>query len=216
MSEIFTTFLQSFLAFLPQVLWAILIFLIGWFTAKIVGKIVDVFLDKLGLNHLFKRMGWQEALTKIDVHIPVSKIFGELVRWFVIIFFLMACTEIVGLVQFSQFLEKVVGYFHNIFIAALIFIVAVFLVDFSKKIVIGTLEKEKIIYSRFLGKGISWAIWILVILAILYQLNIVPTLILVIFIGVTAMITLAVGIAFGLGGKDLASKILKELEEKFK
>ena len=216
MSEIFTTFLQSFIGFLPQILWAILVFLIGWFAAKVAGKVVDVFLDKIRLNHLFKRMGWQEVLTKIDIHIPISRIFGELVRWFVVILFLMACTEIVGLFQVSHFLEKVIGYFYNIFIAVLIFIVAVFLVNFSQKIVIGTLEKEKIIYSRFLGKGISWAIWILVILAILYQLNIVPTLILVIFIGVTTMIALAVGIAFGLGGKDLASKILKELEEKFK
>ena len=81
---------------------------------------------------------------------------------------------------------------------------------------VGTLEKEKITYSRFLGRMVRWAIWLFAILAILYQLQITPSLILTIFIGMVATISIALGIAFGLGGKDLAAKILKELEEKFK
>ncbi|NCO80485.1 hypothetical protein GW869_01785 [bacterium] len=81
---------------------------------------------------------------------------------------------------------------------------------------VGTLEKEKITYSRFIGKWIGWAIWLFAILAILYQLQIASNLILAIFIGMVATISIALGIAFGLGGKDLAAKILKELEEKIK
>jgi hypothetical protein len=67
-----------------------------------------------------------------------------------------------------------------------------------------------------MGRIFQWAIWILAILAILYQLKIVPTLISTIFIGVVALIVITLGIAFGLGGRDLAAKILKELEEKIK
>jgi len=63
---------------------------------------------------------------------------------------------------------------------------------------------------------IRWAIWFFAILAILYQLQITPSLILVIFIGMVATTSIALGLSFGLGGKDLAVKILKELEEKFK
>ena len=106
--------------------------------------------------------------------------------------------------------------FSFIFIAIFIFLVAVFLADFSQKIVIGTLEKEKITYSRFLGKVIRWAVWLFATLAILYQLKITPSLILVIFIGVIITISITLGLSFGLGGKELAGKILKELEEKFK
>jgi len=138
------------------------------------------------------------------------------VKWFFVIVFLMLSTGILGLTQFSQFLEKVIGYFPNIFISCLIFLVAAFLADFSQKIVVGTLEEEKITYSRFLGRLFRWAIWLFAILAILYQLQITPSLILAIFIGMVATTSIALGIAFGLGGKDLAAKILKELEEKFK
>lgn len=190
--------------------------LLGILIAKWLGQVSVAFLGKIKLNQILKRMGWQEALSKIDTGLNAPKFFGEIVKWFFVIVFLMVSFEILGLTQFSQFLEKVLVYFPNIFIAALIFLVAVFLADFSQKIVVGTLEEEKITYSRFLGKAIRWLIWLFAILAILYQLQITPSLILVIFVGMAATISIALGIAFGLGGKDLAAKILKELEEKFK
>jgi hypothetical protein len=81
---------------------------------------------------------------------------------------------------------------------------------------LGTLEKEKLTFSRFFGEGFSLSVWVLATLAIFYQLKIIPELILALFIGVILIIVLIVGISFGLGGKDLAAKILKELEEKMK
>ena len=128
----------------------------------------------------------------------------------------MASAEIIGLPQFSQFLGQIVGYFPNIFIASLIFIGAVFASDFSQKIMIAVLEKEKITYSRFLGRMIRWAIWSLATLAILYQLQIAPNLVMTIFVGFVGTIVIAVGIAFGLGGQEIAAKILREFEEKIR
>jgi len=214
--EIFQSFWQNLTQISPSIFWAILVLFIGWFVSKWIGQVAAAFLSKIRLNQVLKRMGLEEALTKIDTRLNAPKFFGEIVRWFFVILFLMAASEIFGLTQFSQFLGKVISYYPNIFIAALIFVVAVFLADFSQKIVVGTLEKEKITYSRFLGRAIRWAIWLFAILAILYQLRITPSLILAILIGMVATISIALGIAFGLGGKDLAAKILKELEEKFK
>jgi len=214
--EIFQTFWQNLTEVSPPIFWAGLVLLVGIIISKWIGGLSAAFLNQIKLNQVFKRMGLEEALLKIDARLNAPKFFGEIVKWFFIIVFLMVSFEILGLTQFSQFLGKVIGYYPNIFISALIFIVAAFLADFSQKIVVGTLEKEKITYSRFVGKWISWAIWLFAILAILYQLQITPSLILVIIIGLVATISLALGIAFGLGGKELAAKILKELEEKFK
>jgi hypothetical protein len=214
--NIFEPFFQSLIDVSPAIFWAVLVFFIGWFVSKWMGRIVVAFLSKIRLNQLLKRMGLEEALTKIDTHLNAPKFFGEIARWFFVILFLMASSEILGLTQFSQFLEEIISYYPNIFIAAFIFVVAVFLADFSQKIVVGTLEKEKITYSRFLGRAIRWTIWLFAVLAILYQLQITPSLILAILIGMVATISIALGIAFGLGGKNLAAKILKELEEKFK
>lgn len=200
----------------PAFFWANIILLLGIIVAHWFKRLTVAFFDKIRLNQVLKRLGWDEALMKIDTRLNAPKFFGEIVKWFFVVFFLMVWAEILGLTQLSQVLEKVVDYFPNIFISILIFLVALFLTDFSQKIFIGSLEKERISYSRFLGKQVSFAIWILAILAILYQLKIVPTLILTVFVGVVAIIVLALGISFGLGGKDLAAKFLKELEEKFK
>ena len=217
MYEEFTKiFWQNLTEISPSIFWAGLVLLLGILVAKWIAAIIVVFLSKIKLNQILKRMGLEEALSKIDASLNAPKFFGEIVKWFFIVLSLMASSEILGLTQFSQFLEKVIGYFPNIFISALIFVVAVFLSDFSQKIVVGTLKEEKITYSRLLGRMIRWAIWFFAILAILYQLQITPSLILVIFIGMVATTSIALGLSFGLGGKDLAVKILKELEEKFK
>lgn len=214
--EFLNLFLERSIENLPQLIFAILVFLLGFFVSKWVGTLASRFLNKARLNQALKRLGWKEALAKIDISLDAPKFFGETVRWFFVILFLMASSEIVGLPQFSQFLGRVITYFPNIFIAALIFMIAVFLADFSQKIMVAVLEKEKITYSRLLGRVIRWIIWSLAILAILYQLQIVPTLILAIFIGVIGTLTIAVGIAFGLGGKEVAAKVLKELEKKIR
>jgi len=214
--EILNPFLESFIQFFPLALGTLLVFIIGWLISKWIGNIVTKFLNKIYFNQAMKGLGWEESLTKFNLKLDAPKFFGVLVRIFFTILFLMVYLEMVGLTQFSQFLEEIIKYSPNIFIACIIFIFTVFLVDFSQKVVIGNLEKEKITYSRFLGRIFRWSVWALTILAILYQLRIVPTLILSIFIGMIAMIVITLGVSFGLGGKDLAANILKELEDKFK
>lgn len=209
-------FLESFIENLPQALWAILVFLIGLLVSKWAGNVVARFLGKIRLNQALKRLNFEESLFETDVRFNAAQFFGNIVRCFFVILFLMTSAEIIGLPQFSQLLGEAISYFPNIFIACLIFIVALFLADFSQKIMFAVLEEEKITYSRFLGRIIRWIIWSLATLAILYQLQIAPTLILTIFVGFVSIIVIAVGIAFGLGGKDMAAKILKEFEEKIR
>lgn len=207
---------KYFIEILPSIFWVLLFLLVIWFVSKWLGKLTAAFLNKTRLNQALRDMGLEGSLFRIDTQLNAPKFFGEIVRWFFFILFLALIVDSLGMAFLSQFLWRIIDYYPNIFIAALIFLVAVFLADFSQKIVVGTLEKEKITYSRFSGRVIRWAVWLFAILAILYQLKIAPSLILVIFIGVVFAISIALGISFGLGGKSLASKILKELEEKFK
>ncbi len=209
-------FLESFVENLPQLLWAILVFLTGLLVSKWAGNIVVRFLGKIRLNQALKRLNFEESLFETDIRFNGAQFFGNIVRCFFVILFLMTSVEIIGLPQFSQLLGETISYFPNIFVACLIFIIAVFLADFSQKIMFAVLEEEKITYSRFLGRIIRWIIWSLATLAILYQLQIAPTLILTIFVGFVGAIVIAVGVAFGLGGKDMAAKILKEFEEKIR
>ncbi len=214
--SIFEPLVENLVQFSTLALWASLVFLVGIIISKSIKKIIVTFLKKIRINEVLKRIGLHQALSRADIDFDAPNFFGQTVEWFVVLFFLMTSAGIVGMNQASNFLEKMLSYFPNLFIAILIFIVCAFLADFSQKIVVGTLEREKITYSKLLGRAIRWGIWLFAILAILYQLQITPSLILSIFIGIVATISITLGLAFGLGGKNLATKILEEIEEKFK
>jgi hypothetical protein len=200
----------------PSFFWAGLILLFGILVAKFFERISQRFFERIRINSVLKRIGLKDSFEKIGISLDAQKFFSEIVQWFFIILFLMLSFEILGLSKFADFLEKVILYFQNIFISILIFVLSSYLIDFSQKVFIGSLEKEKITYSRIFGKGFSLSIWVLTALAILYQLKIVPDLILTIFIGAIVTIALVIGISFGLAGKEVAAKFLKEIEEKLK
>jgi len=200
----------------PSFFWAGLILLFGILVAKFFERISQRFFERIRINSVLKRIGLKDGFEKIGFSLDAQKFFSEIVQWFFIILFLMLSFEILGLSKFADFLEKVILYFQNIFISILIFILSSYLIDFSQKVFIGSLEKEKITYSRIFGKGFSLSVWVLTALAILYQLRIVPELILAIFIGAIITIALVIGISFGLAGKEVAAKFLKEIEEKLK
>jgi len=177
--------------------------------------VVDLF-AKMRLNQMAKTLGWESFFDRYDARLDVAKFFGLIIEVFFILLFFTVFFDIIGLDQVNTVLMSVINYFPNILISIVIFIFAIYIAGFSKKIVLVSLEKEKITYSGILGDIISWATWILAALAILYQLNIVPTLILSIFIGFVALIVITFGLAFGLGGKDLARKLLEDLEGRIK
>lgn len=204
------------LDFSSSLFWASVILLIGILIAKIGERISLKFLAKIKLNSLLKRIGFEEILKNLRLEINLEKLIAQIIKWFFIILFLMESLEILKLEKFSQFLGKVIDYFPNIFVSVLIFIVFSFIIDLVQKTFIVTLEKGKIVYSKFFGKGTSFFLWALALLAILYQLKIVPHLILILFFGLVFALSLAIGISFGLGGKEFAQKFLRDLEEKLK
>ena len=197
-----------------QFLFALLVFLVGYLFSGVLSKIVVNLLKKIRLNQAFKRMGWEEALKKADISIDISKFFGEIVKWIFIIIVLMLSCEMVGLKGFSSFLGRVVAYLPNIIIAGLIFVLAVFLSDFSYRVAVVSANKARVNYSKLLGTGVRWAIWIFAILAILLQLGITSELVKAMVYGLVSLFVISFGLAFGLGGKDLAAEILKDFKDK--
>ncbi|MCK9577894.1 hypothetical protein M0R01_00165 [bacterium] len=216
MQEIINAFMQSFSTSFPSVIWGIVVFFVGWFIAEKIKKIVKTVLDRIRINQMLKTLGWEDFFDRYDTKLDMSGFIGSIIGFFFIIVFLSISFEIIGLVQINVLLQEVINYFPNIFISILIFILAVFLADFSKKIVLVKMEKRRMSYSNIVGNVVATSTWIFCILAILYQLQIVRTLILAIFIGFMALIVIVFGLAFGLGGKDMAARMLKDLEDKVK
>ena len=208
---------QGFLNFIPSLFGAIIIFVIGWFISIGVGKLVAGILKKLKFNQIFERGGWKGAFEKAKIDVDASGFVGAIVKWVLVIVFLLAAVEILGFNQFAYFLTSVIAYLPNVIVAALIFVVTVIVVDIVEKIVRATVEGIKVGYGRMVSVIVKWSIWIFAILAILTQLRVevadwIVSLITIAFAGIVVM----AAIAFGLGGKDLAAELLRDLKKKLK
>lgn len=205
---------QGFLSFIPILLGAIIVFIIGWFIALGVGRLVAEILNRLRFNKIFEKTGWREALEKAELKVNPSEFIGAIFKWILIIVFLLIAVEILGFVQFAVFLKSVLSWLPNLIVAIAIFVVAVIIADILEKIVRATVKKIEIKYVEFLGALVKWAIYIFAALAILLQLGVASTIINTLVVGFVGMIALSFGLAFGLGGKDAAAKLIDDLKEK--
>lgn len=207
---------MAFLEFLPKFIGALIIFLIGWFLAVGIGKLITKVLNIIKLNQLFSKGGWDEAMEKAGIKADVSGFIGAVCKWVLVIVFLLAAVEVLGLGAFAGFLSEVIAWLPNVIIAVIILVVAVIIADITEKIVKASVQKVKVGFANMAGAIVKWSIYVFAVLAILLQLGITPYLIQLLLTGLVAMLALAAGLAFGLGGKDAASEAIDAMKKKIK
>lgn len=207
---------RGFLVFTPHLIGAMIVFFVGWFIAVGVGRLVGDILKRARFNQIFERGNWKRAFEKADMKMDPSAFIGGIFKWVLAIVFLLAAVEILGFTKFADFLQNVLGYLPNVIVAALIFVVAVIIADITEKIVRATVESTEVGYAHVVSAIVRWSIWIFAIIAILIQLGIAPLLLQTLFTGLVALVVISGGIAFGLGGKDVAAEILQDLRRKMK
>lgn len=203
----------SFIGFLPTLLAALIVFIVGWLIAIALGKLANRIMKVIKLDILLARIGFKKALAKAKLKLNSGRFFEELVKWFFIIVFLMAATDILGLYQVTEFLKGVLYYIPNIVVAVVILLAAVIIANFLQKLVRASVEAAGLQAANFLGGLTKWAILIFGFIAALVQLGIAVTLIHTLVTGLVAMVALAGGLAFGLGGKDQAARFLERLKK---
>lgn len=207
---------QGFLIFIPKLIGAVLVFFLGWAISTGIGKLVTELSRKAGLNRAFEKGAWKEAVEKDGIKVDIAAFIGSIFKWVFVIVFLLAAIEILGLKQFADFIASVLNYLPNVLVGAIIFVVAIIIADMLEKVVKASVESMKPGYGGFVGTAVKWAILVFATLTILYQLRIASELIQILFTGVVALIVIAGGIAFGLGGKDLAAEVLEDIKKKLK
>jgi hypothetical protein len=216
-SEVFQVSLQGlwygFVATFPKILLAVIIFILGWIVATTLGKIITSAIDALKLDKLFKSAGAEEVFARGGIRLHIGKFFGELVKWFIVIVFLVASLNILNLDQVTQFLQQVLAYIPQIIIAALILVSGTILADFVRKLVSGGAAVANVRSAKMLGSIAYYAIWILAIVTAFDKLGIFGYFGQIIFTGLVVMLALAFGLAFGLGGKDAASRWVNRISE---
>lgn len=211
--EVFTQSLQGIwfgiASFVPTLVIAIIIFAIGWVLAALIEKLVEGLFKTLKVDAALKSAGFEDVVERSGYKLNSGRFVGALVKWFVIIVFLIASFDILGLSQVNSFLNDVVlSYLPQVIVAVLVLMVAVMIADAVQKIVIASARAAHVRSASLLGAIAKWAIWIFAILTALFHLGIAPGLIQTLFMGIVVAAALAVGLAFGLGGKEVAARML--------
>ncbi len=207
---------QGFLIFIPTLIGALVVFIIGWFISVGIGRLIAEVLTKIRFNQLFEKAGWKGAMEKAELKVNPSEFIGAICKWILAIVFLLAAVEILGFIEFAGFLRSILAYLPNVIVAVLVFVVTVILVDIVEKVVRATVEGVKVGYGHLVSVIIKWSIWIFAILAILHQLGVARPFMETLFTGLVAMLVISFGISFGLGGKEVAAELLQNLKNKLK
>jgi len=205
---------EEMLLFLPSLLAAIIIFILGWFIAIWIGKLVAQVLNKLKFDSIFEKTGWKEALSNADVKVEPSGFIGAICKWILVVVFLMIVTEIMGWVAFAGLLGKIIAWMPNLLVAIIILVVAIIISDIVAKLVKVSTKKMGVSSVNFLGSVVKGAIYIFAGLAVLLQLGVTPKIVEVLIMGFVGTLTLALGLSFGLGGKEAASRVIEEARRK--
>ncbi len=217
-SEVLVTSFQNvwteIISYVPNILVSIIVFVVGWVVAVVVGKWIAQLLRGLKIDRALASVGVDEIVSRAGYRLDSGAFVGGLVRVFVIIIFLVAALDVLKLSQINVFLYQVVlGYIPNVIAAALILLLAAIIADALQKAVVASAKAAGTGYADLLGGITRWSIWIFAILAAFNQLDIGAIFAQTLFTGLVAMLAIAGGLSFGLGGKDAAARYIEKLRQ---
>lgn len=212
--ESFQLVWSSFAAVVPQVVFGLVLLIFGWIVSVFLEKIIGRLLKAVKLNDHLERAGALEIFKRADVKFDVSWFLGAIVRWFVFFVFLMAVADLLGLSAFNVFLGQVLLYVPNIILAAAILLLTAIGGDLLDRVVSGSVRAAGFGYASMVGSLARWSVFVFGFVAALQQLGIATELLQTLVTGIVAMVAIAGGLAFGMGGKDLATDILDQIRRK--
>ena len=206
--------LTRIMAYLPVLLVALIILIVGWIVAKSIRRIVDWLLKTIRFDALADKAGISEVLRKGELKITARQVVSSLVYWLIIIMVLVMVANALGLPKASDILSNLFAYVPKVIAALLVLVVAMFLASFVSGIVRIAAGNAKLPKPELLAGICRWVIIVFAVTISLAQLGIAPLLVTATFNIILGGIVLALALAFGLGGKDAAARYLEELKEK--
>jgi len=217
LNQSFQGLFSGVIAFIPNLVVAIVIFVVGWLVGKGLARIVAQIINSLRVDQALRSTGLESVLSRAGFELNSGKFLGFLVEWFFIIVFLVASLDVLGLNTVNEFMKEVVlGYLPQVIGAVLILLVAAVVADASERVVTGSAKAASLHSAGFIGKVARYSIWIFAILAALLQLNVAAGFVQTLFSGIVIAVSLALGLAFGLGGQASAARYLEHLHSEIK
>ena len=137
-------------SFIPGFIFAIIVFAVGWILAVLLERLVESVMKALKIDSLLKSAGMEDVVKRSGYNLNSGRFLGVLVKWFVIIVFLLTSLDILGLTDVRYFFgDVVVSYIPNVIVAVLILIVAVIVADAMQKVVVASVKAVHVKSAHF-------------------------------------------------------------------
>jgi len=204
----FANALNLILTFIPRFIGFLVILIIGAIVASLV---------KRGVAYLLRKVGFERVADRVErrmrIQMDSTNILSRIAYWFVFLIFLVSAIDALGLPAVSNLLNTVIGYLPNVFVAILVLLLGTLVAILVADLVRGATAARNIGEPNLLANIAFYAIMGFAVLIALEQLQIAPALINILFTATIGAVALAFALAFGLGGRDVASRWLSRTEK---
>ncbi len=199
----------------PQLIVAVLILIIGWVVGVFVSQVISHLFKTLRIDEALRQAGVEDIVHRAGVTLNSGYFVGALVKWFVIIAFLVTALNFLGLQRVNEFLlEDLLLYIPQVIVAVLVIFLAALVGNVLQKIVVASSKAASIASAELLGGIVKWSIWVFAIFVALDHLRIVPeAFIHTLLQGVIIALALGLGLSFGLGGQKAAEEYIDKFRE---
>jgi Conserved TM helix len=204
-----TTALTAVVIFIPALIGALLILIVGWLLSGVVGRLVTTLLQKVGFEKAANTTGVSRfiGMTGAGKGMTASRIMGELVKWFIRLIFIEMAAEALHLSAITTLINSIILFIPNLIVALVVVMIGVLVANLVAGLVRGGGAEAGFKSPNLLSSVARYAIIGFAVLIALNQIGIAATLVNSLFIGLVGAVALAVGLAFGLGGREVASQM---------
>jgi len=200
--------------FTPKFLIAVIFFIVGWLLGNVIARAFEQVFSTLKIDNLLRSIGVDNFFRKAGMTLDSGYFIGQVVKWFVIIVFLLPSLNLVGLDSIAAFLrDDVLGFLPRVIVAALILIIATIVAEGLSKTVTASARTMNLNSANMLGAVAKYSVWVFAFIIALGQLGVADYYMSVLFTGIIAMISLGGALAFGLGGRDAAARFISKVSE---
>jgi hypothetical protein len=214
-SESTTTLVQSFtdawnqlMGLAPKLFAAVVILVVGYFVARLVGKAVTTLCDRIGLQRGAERGGLVQSMNQVGIHRTVPQIIGLIFFWLLMCVFLMAGFNVLGLEAVSTALEKIISFIPNILVATFMVVVGLLIATLLRGVIATSADRVGLGYAPQLANGAYYVLALITFLAALKHLGVELQLLNNLILITAGAIAVGFALAFGFGGRDVIGGIL--------
>lgn len=200
----------------PNLISVVLILLVGWFLANMVQKIVTRFLKLARLDVVSEKSGIANVLLKGDIAFTLAEIIGAIVYWMFMLVVVLAAINALNLNVAAGLLNSVVLYIPHVIAGLFVLVLGIFSASVLSAIVRTTAVNSGIKQAKGLGQTTQIVVVVFTVVQALKQLQLDVTIFNLLIQGVVGALALGTGLAIGLGCKDLAGQMAKDLLNSFK